>query len=391
MSQSLLLLFVLITSPCVCHTGETSFGIKTEADGNSITEQPYVDEPLKDLAVHSRIYKGKKLHKCHTCDKTFMQYSQLNTHMRIHSGDKPYKCLLCDKSFCEPRSLEVHERYVHRQLVCRHCEKVFETKESLKQHVRTHTGAKPYSCRHCSECFTWHSQLKQHLLESHNEHTGTWFICHICQKKFVQSSALASHVRRNECMTAEDNTDGAKPFSCTHCSKRFTHRYQLKRHLLKTHNEGISFTCRICRKKFSENTSLKSHIKSHTLQQKHLKARNNTAVKPYSCTHCSDRFTSKYQLKRHLLESHDEGTWFTCHICQKKFCLSCNLKDHVRRHEGIKPYVCCECLKRFCTANELKQHQPAHSDEKQFRCNLCSKFFKRKSAVSGHMETCAWI
>jgi len=43
------------------------------------------------------------------------------------------------------------------------------------------------------------------------------------------------------------------------------------------------------------------------------------------------------QLKTHL--SHDERTWLTRHIRQK-FIQSLSLKTHVRRHEGVKPYVC---------------------------------------------------
>jgi len=94
------------------------------------------------------------------------------------------------------------------------------------------------------------------------------------------------------------------------------------------------------------------------------------------------------QLKTQLLKSHNEGTWFTCDICQKKFSRKQVLEVHVQRHQAVKPYVCSECPKRFCTAAELRQHHPVHSEYKQFSCGLCDRLYKRKKAVKKHFKKC---
>jgi len=93
--------------------------------------------------------------------------------------------------------------------------------------------------------------------------------------------------------------------------------------------------------------------------------------------------------KSHLLKSHSEGTWFSCHICQKKLSCKSKLKDRIRRNEGVKPYVCDECPKCFCTASELKSHQLVHSDLKGFCCGLCGKDFKRPYTVKPHFMRCS--
>ena len=99
--------------------------------------------------------------------------------------------------------------------------------------------------------------------------------------------------------------------------------------------------------------------------------------------------TWRHQLKTHLLKSHNEGAWLICHICQKKFSHSGQLKDHLRRHKGVKPFVCSECPKRFCSASDLKSHQPVHLDVKQFCCGKCGKDFARKHTVKRHFNRCS--
>jgi len=111
---------------------------------------------------------------------------------------------------------------------------------------------------------------------------------------------------------------------------------------------------------------------------------SHTHVDTVQCFRWHDR------LKAHLLKSHNEGTWFTCDICQQKFATRGELKQHSRRrHERVKPYVCSECPKRFCTSRELRRHHLVHSDVKRFSCGLCDKSFKHPGTVVKHFEKCA--
>ena len=56
---------------------------------------------------------------CETCDKCFVQNSDLKNHQYIHAGDKPYRC--------DTRA------------------KCLTLKCYLKRHQRVHTGDKPYA------------------------------------------------------------------------------------------------------------------------------------------------------------------------------------------------------------------------------------------------------
>ena len=170
---------------------------------------------------------------------------------------------------------------------------------------------------------------------------------------------------------------GDKPYKCSLCDKSFSQSCSLQLHKRYVHSNRRPYDCRFCGKMFKTSQELKHHIHTHI------------GAKPYSCRHCSDCFTHHCQLKSHLLKSHNEGTWFTCHICQKKCSLSSNLKVHLLRHEGVKPYVCDECSMSFCTQCELKYHQLKHLDFKQFCCGSCGKYFKHKDCVVKHFNRCS--
>lgn len=61
------------------------------------------------LLRHMRIHSDGEF-KCKVCHKTFDRRDTFNDHMRNHTGEKPYKCRFCAKSFSRSFVLTKHEK-----------------------------------------------------------------------------------------------------------------------------------------------------------------------------------------------------------------------------------------------------------------------------------------
>ncbi|GCB81494.1 hypothetical protein scyTo_0021848, partial [Scyliorhinus torazame] len=110
--------------------------------------------------------------KCPREGKAFKAKYKLINHVRVHTGEKPFPCPYPG------------------------CQKVFARSENLKIHKRTHTGEKPFKCEFegCDRRFANSSDRKKH---SHVHTSDKPYICKMkeCDKSYTHPSSLRKHMK----------------------------------------------------------------------------------------------------------------------------------------------------------------------------------------------------
>ncbi|KAK6629621.1 hypothetical protein RUM43_003438 [Polyplax serrata] len=284
-------------------------------------------------------------HVCLVCNIKFLSQDLYNQHQNIHTGERPFKCDMCDKSYPLKLSLGKHKVIKHnpnykpkkpsKRLQCEECGKQFAYSHSLKSHLMTHTGLKPYVCSHCGKSLTTRQTLYEHVNAIHT---------------------------------------GNKPYACDECDKSFVTSKILRLHK-KIHLKDKPHVCKMCGKGFTQSTPLLFHMRYHLGQ------------KPFTCSHCNKGFVSVSLMKRHIRLSHEECNKeiLHCSQCPEIFYSKLLLRKHKKVHWPTV-YTCDSCQKTFDLRSKYNRHMRSHN-KLDLSCGQCGKVLSSKSSLKRHFKT----
>ncbi|XP_029689469.1 zinc finger protein 341 isoform X1 [Takifugu rubripes] len=308
------------------------------------------------------------------------------------------------------------------KLKCNYCDKVFSKNFDLQQHIRSHTGEKPFQCIVCGRPFAQKSNVKKHMQThkvwpmgvastvarlpitmkvvpmSSNEEEGG--------RKQPQQGDVEGETQQQNTPTqreeetahtdvpaeCEDSATGTDPEGSQEEPIRNEHppvqMESIQSHPGQANTKQIvvidsSYQCQFCASKFKTYFQLKSHLTQHKGEQ------------VYKCVlkSCSQTFQKLDQFLEHI-RTHQEQLTYRCHLCGKMFPSLFELGIHQYSHsfcpqpntrKETSIYRCVKCQSRYSTQEALEQHLLTASHN--FPCPHCQKVFPCERYFRRHLPT----
>ncbi|XP_053996846.1 longitudinals lacking protein, isoforms N/O/W/X/Y-like isoform X2 [Hylaeus anthracinus] len=177
-------------------------------------------------------------HPCPTCSRIFKRKNSLSRHLLYACGQNPrFKCPYCGLYYANARYRKPRVRFndlSHKRFPCPNCPSVFVWKCTLKRHMRNECGKEPrFKCPHCEyRGFGRRWQFGKVVMRPsrYRRLQAGVYVCPSpnCSKSFSWKGNLNRHLRY-EC--------GLQPrFKCPYCEYRCKVKGDVSKHILRKHH-----------------------------------------------------------------------------------------------------------------------------------------------------------
>ncbi|XP_064466764.1 zinc finger protein 341-like isoform X2 [Ornithodoros turicata] len=303
--------------------------------------------------------KKAKNETCPFCAKGFSKNFDLQQHIRSHTGDKPFQCVICGRAFAQKSNVKKHMQ----------THKVWPNglSQTLPPQLVVESFMIPEGTSESKEPSTGIKDNRTKALVLDNT-----YICHYCPYVGKSYCELKTHMKQHR---------HEKVFKCIvgKCGQMFNDLESFLAHA-KIHENEMVYHCQLCPKTMASLYDLSVHQFTHSLYASNAGASSTSRV--HRCSHCLNKYATAEAL------AHHEATCthnYPCPVCTKVFPCERYLRRHLLIHRDASPHVCPVCKKAFKTEHYLKVHSVIHTNEKPFLCSQCGATFNRQDKLKRHM------
>ncbi|XP_053687221.1 zinc finger protein ZFP2-like [Sabethes cyaneus] len=384
---------------------------------------------------------------CNFCGKCFETSGELYSHYKKQCIDE-----LCSDS--DTLTAESNEDIDEKPdiimvsadesiIKCSVCDKRFEDNVALRKHTKNQCGNDKlieadalsnvkYSLK-CSVCNEEVSNVNQHVQLHYKDCSIITLKCHLNNNQKLSKTSNQRRRRRKvrRCV---------RQAKCPKCKKRFRRRFELAKHMIDEHNEGLfkcdlcgksymyrsilerhklthpgGLDCEFCDRTFQSNTILATHRRLYCEQKPNLgdiseiasddhpndPEANHTSNTSLKCVICDEEFQSNASLIRHRRRCHSVQKFYKCSVCDKGFnhrlylerhtCEKFINSNHKLRHNGKRPKSKDALPKVSSILDDHSYHLAGQKQRyipvKPFQCNLCEKRYRTEYLRQRHVQT----
>ena len=131
---------------------------------------------------------------------------------------------------------------------------------------------------------------------------------------------------------------------------------------------------------------IKFTVKNKRGRKKKMKDENEV----FKCQMCDYAAKTTYQLSRHKLRKHNDGTRFQCSQCSKSYGVASDLTRHEKTVHETPMFVCEVCNKSYKSSRGYEDHLKSHNDDyvkPLFPCTSCEKMYSSKMGLAHHVKS----